>query len=83
LRKGTVVHADEAAFWDNLHERFKIKRINHQEAYSLDGACTNMAEGYLFRLRRAEIDIDPQIVGAYLSATRARSPSKRRVVVTP
>jgi hypothetical protein len=42
-----------------------------------------MAEGYFFRLRRAEIDIDPQIVGAYLSATRARSPSKRRVVVTP
>ena len=38
------MHADEAASWDNLHERFEIKRINHQEAYSLDGACTNMAE---------------------------------------
>jgi hypothetical protein len=30
-----------------LHERFEIKRTNHQEAYSLDGACTNMAEEYL------------------------------------
>jgi hypothetical protein len=54
IAKGTVVRADEAAswdnLWDNLHERFEIKRINHQEAYSLDGACTNMAEEYFSRL---------------------------------
>jgi hypothetical protein len=43
--KGTG-HADEAASWYNLHERFEVKRINHQEAYSLDGACTNMAVEY-------------------------------------
>jgi hypothetical protein len=60
------VHADEAATWDNLHERFEIKRINHQEAYSLDGACTNMAEKYFSRLRRAEIGIHHHIAGAYL-----------------
>src|SRR5205085_73447 len=54
IAKGTVVNADEAASWDNLHERFEVKRINHQEAYSLDGACTNMAEEYFSRLRRAE-----------------------------
>jgi hypothetical protein len=46
IAKGTTVHADEAASWDNLHERFEVKRINHQEAYSLDGACTNMAVEY-------------------------------------
>jgi len=34
-----------------------MKRINHQEAYSLDGACTNYAEEYFSRLRRAEIGI--------------------------
>lgn len=34
----------EAASWDNLHERFTIKMINHQEAYGLDGACTDLAE---------------------------------------
>jgi hypothetical protein len=34
IAKGTVVHADEAASWDNLHERFEVKRINQQEAYS-------------------------------------------------
>jgi len=66
IAKGTVVHADEAASWDNLHERFEIKRINHQEAYSLDGACTNMAEECFFRLRRAEIGIHHHIAGAYL-----------------
>jgi ISXO2 transposase-like protein len=50
IAKGTGMHADEAASWDNLHERFETKRINHQEAYSLDGACTNMAKEYFSRL---------------------------------
>jgi len=43
-----------------------MKRINHQEAYSLHGACTNQAEEYLSRLRRAEIGIHRHIAGAYL-----------------
>ena len=60
------MHADEAASWDNLHDRFEVKRINHQEAYSLDGACTSMAEEYFSRLRRAEIGIRHHIGGAYL-----------------
>jgi hypothetical protein len=66
IAKGTVVHADEAASWDNLHERFEVKRINHQEAYSLDGACTNMAAEYFSRLRRSEIGFHHRIAGAYL-----------------
>ena len=66
IARGTVVHADEAASWDNLHERFEVKRINHQEAYSLDGASTNWAEEYFSRLRRAEIGIHHHIAGAYL-----------------
>jgi hypothetical protein len=37
-----------------------------QEAYSLDGACTNWAEEYFSRLRRAEIGIHRHIAGAYL-----------------
>jgi hypothetical protein len=64
--KGTVVHADEAAAWDNLHEPFEVKRINHQEAYSQDGACTNWAEEYFSRVRRAEIGIHQHIAGSYL-----------------
>jgi len=43
-----------------------MKRINHQEAYSLDGACTNQAEEYFSRLRRGEIGIHHHIAGAYL-----------------
>ena len=52
--------------WDNLHERFEIKRIKHQEAYCLDGACTNMAEECFSGLRRAEIGIHHHIAGSYL-----------------
>jgi transposase-like protein len=66
IAKGTTVHADESGAWDGLHERFEMKRINHQEAYSFDGACTNQAEEYFSRLRRAEIGIHHHLAGAYL-----------------
>lgn len=46
------VHADEASHWDALHAKFRAYRINHQVAYSLNGACTNQAESFLARLRR-------------------------------
>jgi ISXO2-like transposase domain len=49
IAEGTVVHADEASSWDNLHERFEVKRINHQEACSMGGACTNWAEEFFSR----------------------------------
>lgn len=50
-----TVYADEAAHWDALHARFLTKRINHQKSYSTDEACTNQAESFFSRLRRAEI----------------------------
>jgi hypothetical protein len=43
-----------------------MKCINHQEAYSLDGASTNWAEEYFSRLRRAEIGHHHHIAGVYL-----------------
>jgi hypothetical protein len=43
-----------------------MKRIDHQEAYSLDGACTNWAEEFFSRMRRAEIGHHHHIAGAYL-----------------
>ena len=52
VRPGSVVHADEASHWDVLHAKFDTMRINHSEAYSLNGACTNQAESFLSRLRR-------------------------------
>ena len=66
VKPGTVVNADEASSWDGLHGSFEMKRINHSEAYSLDGACTNWAEEYFSRLRRAEIGHHHHISGPYL-----------------
>jgi transposase-like protein len=55
IAKGTTVHADESPAWNPLHARFAMKRINHQHGYSIGGACTNGAESYFSRLRRAEL----------------------------
>ena len=66
VANGTTVNADEAGSWNDLHGRFEMKRINHQEAYSLDGACTNWAESYFSRLRRAELGHHHHIAGPYL-----------------
>jgi hypothetical protein len=54
IAKGTVVHADESPNWNDLHGRFEMQRINHLEAYSADGACTNWAEPFFSRMRRAD-----------------------------
>lgn len=66
VTKGSTVHADEASHWDKLAAYFPIKRINHQEAYSKDGACTNQAESFFSRLRRAEVGTHHHIAGKYL-----------------
>jgi hypothetical protein len=63
---GTILQADDAPSWNALHARFEMKRINHEEAYSLDGACTNWAEEFFSRMRRAEIGHHHHIAGAYL-----------------
>src|SRR6185437_11333368 len=66
IAKGTTINADEANSWEELHKRYEVKRINHQEAYSLDGACTNWAEEFFSRMRRAEIGHHHHIAGQYL-----------------
>ena len=43
-----------------------MKRIRHEEAYSADGACTNMAEEFFSRMRRAEIGHHHHIAGTHL-----------------
>jgi len=65
---GSTIYADEAASWDRLHDRFLTKRINHQESYSTEEACTNGAESFFSRIRRAEIGIHHNIAGPYLQA---------------
>ena len=34
VAKGTTINADEAGSWEGLHDRFEVRTINHQEAYS-------------------------------------------------
>ncbi len=82
IEAGSTVHADEATHWDALHSRYLTKRINHQEAYSANGACTNDAESFFSRLRRFEIGIHHHIAGPYLHAYAAemawREDNRRR-----
>jgi hypothetical protein len=66
IRPGSTVHADEASHWNALHLNFDTKRIHHGKAYSLDGACTNQAESFFSRMRRAEIGTHHHISGRYL-----------------
>jgi transposase-like protein len=66
INKGTVVHADESPAWNKLHARFAMQRINHQDGYSIGGACTNAAESYFSRLRRGELGHHHHIAGPYL-----------------
>jgi transposase-like protein len=66
VAKGTVIHADESRNWDVLNARYDMKRINHLQAYSADEACTNWAELFFSRLRRAEIGHHHHVAGQYL-----------------
>ena len=66
VAKGTTINVDEAGSWEGLQDRFEVRTINHQEAYSMDGACTNWAEEFFSRMRRAEIGHHHHIAGQYL-----------------
>jgi len=68
VEAGSVIHADEHVAYDALHAHYETKRINHSFAYSHDGACTNQAESFFSRLRRAEIGTHHKIAGPYLNA---------------
>jgi len=68
VEAGSTIHADEASHWDALAARYPIKRINHSEAYSLNGACTNGAESFFSRIRRAEVGTHHHIAGRHLQS---------------
>jgi transposase-like protein len=71
VTEGSTIYADEASCWDALEAKFLTKRINHSEAYSTPEGCTNMAESFFSRLRRAEIGTHHHIAGPYLAAHAA------------
>ncbi|MFN7399511.1 MAG: transposase, partial [Sandaracinobacter sp.] len=63
-----TIHADEGAGWDALHAGWMTRRVNHSVAFMDKGVCTNQAESYFSRLRRAEIGTHHHIAGPYLYA---------------
>ncbi len=71
IAAGSTVYADEAAHWDALHASYDTKRINHSEQYSSAEGCTNQAESFFSRLRRAEVGTHHHIAGPYLAAYAA------------
>ena len=63
----------DPAIWekDALHASYETRRINHSEAYSSAEGCTDQAESFFSRLRRAEIGTHHHIAGPYLGAYAA------------
>jgi len=68
---GSTVYADDASHWNALHARYLTKQIDHSVCYSDGEACTNQAESFFSRLRRAEIGTHHHIAGPYLAAYAA------------
>lgn len=67
VASGAIVHADEAASWDQLHASYDTRRVNHSvEFVGEDGANTNQAESFFSRLRRAQYGVHHRIAGPYL-----------------
>jgi transposase-like protein len=82
VAKGTEIVADEAPSWNDLHSRYKVERIDHQQAYSLNGVYSNNAESFFSRLRRAEMGHHHHVAGPYLvryAQESAWREDKRRV----
>jgi hypothetical protein len=63
IQDGATVYADEASHWDDVERKFLTKRINHSVEYSTPEACTNQAESFFSRFRRAEVGIHHSIAG--------------------
>ncbi len=66
VARETEIMVDESTAWNDLSARYVVKTINHQLAYSDAGACTNGAESFFSRMRRAEQGHHHHISGVYL-----------------
>jgi len=82
VASGTTVHADESAAWNILHASYPMLRVNHSVEYRSDeGGCTNQAESFFARLRRAEFGqyhrISGQLLHAYANECAWRENNRR------
>jgi len=66
ISQDAIIHADENPAYDALHGLYKMERINHSQVYSDGVSCTNGAEGWFSRLRRAELGQHHHFAGKYL-----------------
>lgn len=66
IEPGSVVYTDDAPGYNRLAARYVLLKVNHSERYSDGDACTNWAESYFARLRRAELGIHHHFSGKYL-----------------
>jgi hypothetical protein len=73
LDRSARLNADEAAHWDALEMIFPVGRINHSEAYSANGVCTNQVESYFSRLRRMVGGQHHHVSAQYLHAYAAHA----------
>ncbi|HMV01635.1 MAG TPA: IS1595 family transposase [Chitinophagales bacterium] len=64
----SIIHSDEHPSYDRLASSYILKQVNHKIQYSdrITGACTNQAESFFSRIRRAEIGINHHFAGKYL-----------------
>ena len=55
IAKGTVVNADEGTAWNDLHSRFEMRRVNHEQAHQLLSASHPRMADLIARSRRYNI----------------------------
>ena len=56
LAPQTTLYADEAPAWNDLHARYELHRINHQEVYSLPGGISDQRGGEFLLAHAARRD---------------------------
>lgn len=68
IARESTIHTDGANGYDDLSAWFEIKAGDHSKAYKSDnGACSNQAESYFSRFRRAQYGQYHRLPNLYLS----------------
>jgi transposase-like protein len=68
LAPDAIIQADGSRAWNSLARQFDLMRVEHEKAYSENGAHTNWAESYFALLRKMQYGIHHQIGAQHLDA---------------
>ncbi len=66
IESGSAIYTDDAGEYNRLAARYTLTKVNHSQRYADGDACTNWAESYFARLRRAEMGTHHHMSGKYL-----------------